>query len=105
MSDAYHYLLEAIAICDDVGVATLLDGIPHCIISKIHYLARDVRNIPKVAGVSNGNSLKLGGGPDKLKRNKCDTCFFCEECGGVWRKYIDMYGWDEFNPVSKEVIS
>ncbi|MFH1531180.1 MAG: radical SAM protein [Pseudomonadota bacterium] len=37
----------------------------------------------------------------KLRRPACDTCAFSRVCDGVWRNYIDRFGWDEFNPVIK----
>lgn len=32
----------------------------------------------------------------KTKGKVCRKCNYIEECGGVFRGYIDLYGWDEF---------
>jgi len=41
-------------------------------------------------------------GRDAVKREACATCAHDGQCWGVWRRYIDHYGWDEFQPVSAE---
>jgi len=36
---------------------------------------------------------------NRVKRPECDTCRYGRECLGVWRAYVEVYGWDEFVPV------
>lgn len=56
-----------------------------------------------------------GGGPElrrltrreldetrKTKRAECRTCRHEPFCDGVWNRYLDAYGWDEFQPVPAE---
>ena len=38
----------------------------------------------------------------KVRGPSCDACAFSRVCDGVWRNYIDRFGWDEFKPVKKE---
>lgn len=35
----------------------------------------------------------------KARRASCDECRYSYLCDGVWRNYLDRFGWDEFNPV------
>lgn len=35
----------------------------------------------------------------KLRRSECDSCVYSYVCDGVWRNYVDRYGWEEFTPV------
>jgi hypothetical protein len=37
-----------------------------------------------------------------MKRKECESCVHDQGCSGVWRKYIEKYGWDEFIPVTGE---
>jgi len=37
----------------------------------------------------------------KIRGPSCDACAFSRVCDGVWRNYIDRFGWDEFEPVRK----
>jgi len=102
MSDAYPFLQQTIELSTQVQVEVLIDGIPQCILSGYSALARDLRDPPRVAGVADNNDVVLGGTPDKLKTADCAECHFSSRCGGVWRKYIEMYGWSEFLPVPSE---
>lgn len=103
MSDAYPFLGETITLCAKAGVEVLVDGIPQCILPGYHVLARDMRKVPRVAGVTDNNDIVLGGTPDKPKSKSCAECRFSPKCGGVWRKYLEMYGWSEFSPVAVEM--
>lgn len=38
----------------------------------------------------------------RLKRPECRSCGFERICRGVFRLYIDRFGWDEFQPVEEE---
>ena len=35
----------------------------------------------------------------KVRRPECNTCHYSHYCDGVWRNYIDRFGWSEFTPV------
>ena len=37
----------------------------------------------------------------KVRRAACDVCAFSRVCDGVWRNYIDRFGWEEFDPIKK----
>ncbi|MEZ4393702.1 MAG: radical SAM protein [Polyangiales bacterium] len=39
---------------------------------------------------------------DKVKRDACGACAFDARCAGVYEKYTEFYGMDEFVPVSRE---
>jgi len=37
----------------------------------------------------------------RVKRNECKQCGYDPICRGVFQKYIELFGWDEFVPVTK----
>jgi len=37
---------------------------------------------------------------DHIKGSSCTGCVFDDICIGVWRRYVDAYGFDEFQPVN-----
>ncbi|MFA6449202.1 MAG: radical SAM protein [bacterium] len=41
----------------------------------------------------------------KLKKPECETCCFNRKCEGVWAGYANVFGFDEFLPVSRETLS
>ncbi len=36
----------------------------------------------------------------KVRRPRCTECRYSYLCDGVWRNYIERFGWDEFEPVA-----
>ena len=36
---------------------------------------------------------------DRVKAKSCRMCKYDKICLGVWKKYVDMFGFDEFKPV------
>ncbi len=45
--------------------------------------------------------VEQGVGGDLRKRAECRTCIHDRHCWGVWGRYLDTYGWQEFNPTLK----
>ena len=37
---------------------------------------------------------------NRAKRDECGRCAYDDQCLGVWRNYVAVYGWDEFKPVA-----
>jgi len=35
----------------------------------------------------------------KRQHDKCKTCLRNDSCGGVYKEYLEFYGWNEFQPV------
>ena len=36
---------------------------------------------------------------DKVKRSECKSCDYYRRCNGIYRMYVERFGWDEFVPV------
>lgn len=39
----------------------------------------------------------------KIKSNLCGECLYNEQCGGIWRTYVEKYGLEEFRPIQRRV--
>ncbi|MBI5479355.1 MAG: radical SAM protein [Deltaproteobacteria bacterium] len=39
---------------------------------------------------------------NRVKRDDCRRCNYDAPCTGVWRNYVEAYGWDEFVPVARQ---
>ncbi|OQC42875.1 MAG: Cyclic pyranopterin monophosphate synthase [Deltaproteobacteria bacterium ADurb.Bin058] len=59
-------------------------------------LTGEEREYSKVAKTARDDSIRI-------KRPECYTCGYEQQCHGVFRSYIDKFGWDEFQPVQKEL--
>ena len=38
----------------------------------------------------------------KTKGPQCKNCLYFSICEGPWREYPEIFGWDEFKPVTKK---
>ena len=94
-SDAAPYLMEAMDYCIDKGV--IIDGIafkcgaPHCVVNGEPRYLVDAVNIP-----DNNRT------DDWVRVPACKTCVLKDQCYGVRRLYVWMYGADEFRPILDE---
>jgi len=41
---------------------------------------------------------------DRVKRESCRRCKYDKICLGVWKRYVNMFGFDEFEPVTGKEI-
>ncbi|MSQ84108.1 MAG: radical SAM protein [Myxococcales bacterium] len=49
--------------------------------------------------VADGAAATTGVTGDLVKRAECAACIHNSHCWGVWKTYVDAYGWQEFAPV------
>lgn len=75
-------------------------GLPYCLADS-----KMIKNFGKTEGMilkeSNERVVKLGD-YYKEKRKDCFDCIYDNNCEGVWRNYIKIFGWQEFQPVIKK---
>jgi len=41
---------------------------------------------------------------ETTKREACRSCIHDARCWGVWRTYVDTYGWEEFTPITRSEV-
>jgi hypothetical protein len=68
-------------------------GVPLCIIQGYERLSDEWDNPPGVA-LSD----------DRMKLPPCQSCQYDSKCSGVWRKYVDIWGGEEFVPVAADAV-
>ena len=42
---------------------------------------------------------------ERDKRDACSSCRYDAQCEGVWRNYLQRYGWDEFTPIAQSPLA
>lgn len=101
------YLEEALDNIDPKKLLISLENILPCLLDKeypiIHY--QDFYQVFKKS------DLKLVGSDfwdwNKMRKSirekspKCNQCLFGRWCEGIWNEYVDEYGFDEINPITK----
>ena len=98
---------EIIKLAKINNFTVAFEGIPACLIkdeNKLDYIGelRDLNtevvafNNPQKER-ENFNWQERKANEFKIKHEKCTQCEFDKFCEGVWRDYIDIYGWEEFD--------
>ncbi|MDD4062719.1 MAG: radical SAM protein [Candidatus Pacebacteria bacterium] len=101
--DVKKYVEEGLDIGINANIKCATEAMTPCIIPKyIDYIAE--KYIPETfiydSDVARDfQKMKRDGA--KLKGPKCSECIFFDECEGPWRDYGEIFGFDEFVPITK----
>ena len=105
-SDFLPWVDEIINLAKENNFTIAFEGIPACLIkdkNKLDYIGelRDLNT--EVVAFNNPNKARENfnwqerkTNEFKIKHEKCALCEFKNICEGVWKDYIDIYGWEEF---------
>jgi len=98
------HVAAAVRVAFDHGVAATLEGFPSCAVPDFAHLclARDERHGDQITCLIHGNVWQNHdshvAATCKAKRASCASCALGDGCGGVYGPYVQMHGWDEFQP-------
>ncbi|HEY8473292.1 MAG TPA: radical SAM protein [Natronosporangium sp.] len=98
------FVLEACRRVVDRGGRLELVGFPHCTIPGYQQYLRDWRQHRYKVLYRNAVMEDYEDDMDtfsRVKDRRCGDCVFDRVCGGVYREYAELIGWDEFHPVAE----
>jgi MoaA/NifB/PqqE/SkfB family radical SAM enzyme len=98
------YVLEARERVVRRGVPLLMEGFPYCTVpGSEQHLVNWEQNKFKVLYRSFVMDDYEGHMDDfsRVKDERCGGCVFNDVCGGVYKEYAELIGWDEFHPVTE----
>lgn len=107
-TDFYPYIIKIIKLSQRFKINVVFDGIPYCVfpnseqnkeyIGELKDISTDVityeRNL-----VNRFNWQKRKINELKEKRKLCQSCLYNDICEGIWSKYLEYKGWNEFKPI------
>jgi radical SAM protein with 4Fe4S-binding SPASM domain len=66
------------------------------------YVAEEIMPRTRIydAGFTVNDYARYRRNSGKLKRKECGQCSYNQVCEGPWKEYVEIFGWDEFKPVS-----
>ena len=102
--DIRPYVIEACERAVARGVALRLEGFPYCAVPGYERFQIDWEdNKFKMLYRSFVMDDYEGHMDDftRVKDARCDGCVFTAVCGGVYKEYAELIGWDEFHPVTE----
>jgi MoaA/NifB/PqqE/SkfB family radical SAM enzyme len=98
------YVLQACERAVRRGVRLLMEGFPYCTVPGYErFLVDWEHNKYKVLY----RSFVMDDYEDhmddftRVKDERCGGCVFNDVCGGVYKEYAELIGWDEFHPVTE----
>ncbi len=98
------YVLEACERAVRRGARLLMEGFPYCTVPGYErFLVDWEQNRFKVLYRSFVMDDYEGHMDDftRVKDERCGGCVFDGVCGGVYKEYAELIGWDEFHPVTE----
>lgn len=103
-SRAEPYIKKGLEIAIGAGIKVMTEAIPYCFMEGYEqYIAERV--IPDTAVFDGDLELddythyrKTQG---KAKGSHCSFCKYYEVCEGPWKEYPEIFGWEEFKPITK----
>ncbi|MCX6743621.1 MAG: radical SAM protein, partial [Candidatus Parcubacteria bacterium] len=105
-TDFLPWVEEIINLAKEKKFTIAFEGIPACLIKdkdKLNYIGelRDLNT--EVVAFNNPNKARENfnwqerkTNEFKIKHEKCQECVCNNSCEGVWRDYINLFGWKEF---------
>ncbi len=110
-SDFVPYIKDIISAAKEHKYNFSFEGIPACIINSdeaLNYLGELKDQATQVVAYNNPKQLRESfnwqsrkANEFKIKNDNCQLCHWNSICDGIWRDYITIYGWDEFQPKEK----
>ena len=104
-TDFLDEVYKMIDICVAKNIVVTLEGFPSCILKReyekyqIQWDEIEFKLLFRNFVLDNYATFM----EKKTKRqgDKCKECIYSNTCGGVYKEYLDFYGWDEFTPITK----
>ncbi len=96
------YVLQACERAIRRGARPILEGFPYCTVPGYERYLADWRQYKVKVLYRSFVMDDYGDHMDdftRVKDERCGGCVFDKVCGGVYKEYAELIGWDEFHPV------
>jgi len=102
-SEIIPYIKKGLEIGIKANKKVTTEAIPYCLMPGYEdCIAEEI--IPKTriydAGFMVEDYGKYRKDKGKAKRKECEKCKFYKICEGPWKEYVEIFGWEEFKPVT-----
>ncbi len=98
------WIKKALDVGLKAGRRVMTEAIPYCFMSGYEDCVAE-RIIPQTkifdADIVIEDYTKVRRTEGKAKGPRCPECRYFDSCEGPWREYPELFGWDEFVPVSR----
>ena len=102
-SQCVPYVKKGLEIGRDAGIPCYTEAIPYCFMNGFEDFISE-KIIPDGPVVDDDVLVKsfqvYRQSYGKIKGPPCRKCLCRKVCEGPWKEYTEIYGWEEFNPVT-----
>jgi len=103
-SDIMPYVKKGLDVGRRSGVFACTEAIPFCFMKGYEDCVSE-QFMPEASVVDGAILIDSYGdyrrNEGKVKHEKCKRCLYYKRCEGPWKEYPEIYGWDEFVPVTE----
>lgn len=102
-TDIMPYVKRGLDIGLQAGKKVSTEAIPYCFMQGYEECVAE-SFIPQTriydAGFIVKDYSKYRATSGKAKRKECEVCIYYPQCEGPWKEYVELFGWEEFKPIS-----
>ena len=109
MSQIAPYAKKACDLAIKSGVQPDLYSFPCCLMSGYERFIAELGTLDTILKMPSTEedvtvSIQEHRHKDRVKMKSCKNCKYYDVCVGVWKKYVRMFGFDEFKPIVGEKV-
>lgn len=106
-SESMPYIEESLHFLESMKVKTIMvESIPHCLLKENFrkYVSEEIEDVPldgsHPLAPQQDYNRECERCTQKMKFKECDACAYLSRCEGVYRKYAEEKGGEEFKPIN-----
>lgn len=106
MCEVAPYIKDAIRVVKGAGTEVWVYSLPYCLLQGYEDVVAEMGNMDSILiGPDMNISLQEHRHRDRIKSDSCNSCKYFKLCLGPWKRYVKVYGFEEFKPVPGETIT
>ncbi|MCK5023251.1 MAG: radical SAM protein [Candidatus Aenigmarchaeota archaeon] len=105
MSIVAPYVYKAIKVVRSAEKEIWVYSFPHCLMQGYEFTIAEAGSMDsRLIGPDFDISLQENRHKHREQKGSCNTCKYRKLCLGPWKRYVKLFGFDEFKPVEGDVI-
>lgn len=99
------YVYDAIKTVKNAGKEIWLYSFPYCLMQGYEFAIAEKGNFDsRLIGPDFDVSLQENRHKHRIKNESCKKCKYYKLCLGPWKRYVRMFGFEEFKPIEGKMI-
>ena len=105
MSVVAPYIHKAIRVVKKTDTEIWIYSLPYCLLQGYEFVIAEAGTMDsRLIGPDFDISLQENRHKFRIKKESCKKCKYYKLCLGPWKRYVKMFGFEEFKPVPGKMI-